>query len=75
MLLEGHVENGQIIFDEPATLPEGAKVRVELLPTKSEAEIPTLYERLMPIIGIAQGLPEDAAMNHDHYLYGAPKRA
>jgi hypothetical protein len=31
MLLEGHVENGQIVIDEPATLPEGAKVRVEIV--------------------------------------------
>jgi hypothetical protein len=23
--------------------------------------------------GTVQGLPEDAAENHDHYLYGTPK--
>jgi hypothetical protein len=32
MLLEGHVENGQIVIDEPTMLPEGAKVRVQIVP-------------------------------------------
>lgn len=36
--------------------------------------IPSLYERLKPIIGKARGLPADFAENHDHYLYGVPKR-
>jgi hypothetical protein len=31
MTLEGHVENGQIILDEAVALPEGMKVRIELL--------------------------------------------
>lgn len=75
MLLEGHVENGKIVLDEAAKLPEGAKVRVELLPSPAPlTEAPTLYERLKPFVGILHDLPEDAALNHDHYLYGAPKK-
>ena len=31
MTLEAHVENGQIVLDEPAQLPEGAKVRIEVV--------------------------------------------
>ena len=34
----------------------------------------TLGEKLMKYTGRAVGLPEDAALNHDHYLYGAPQR-
>jgi len=34
----------------------------------------SLYDRLKPIIGAAKGLPSDLARNHDHYLYGTPKR-
>jgi predicted DNA-binding antitoxin AbrB/MazE fold protein len=30
MTLEGTVINGQIVFDQPQQLPEGAKVRVEV---------------------------------------------
>ena len=31
MVLLGHVRNGIIVADEPAELPEGAPVRIELL--------------------------------------------
>jgi hypothetical protein len=29
MSYRGHIENGVVVFDEPAALPEGAEVRVE----------------------------------------------
>jgi hypothetical protein len=31
MLLEGHVENGQIVLDSAAPLPDGTRVRVETI--------------------------------------------
>jgi hypothetical protein len=77
MVIRGHVENGAVVLDEEATLPEGAQVRVEVLPSLAqvaETEIPTLFDRLKPVIGKAQHLPADAADNVDHYLYGQPKR-
>ena len=77
MLFDGHVENGRIVLDDAAQLPEGSKVRVEVLPRPAEPPVPTrtLLERLQPFVGVLDGLPEDAALNHDHYLYGVPKRA
>jgi hypothetical protein len=33
-----------------------------------------LYDRLKPVIGAAKGLPPDAALNVDHYLYDQPNR-
>jgi hypothetical protein len=78
MTLDGHVENGRIVLDESATLPEGVKVRIEVLSTEcpgpSEPPIPTLYERLRNFVGKVKGRPADAAINHDHYLYGDPKK-
>ena len=38
-----------------------------------ENPLPTLAERLAPLIGILEG-PDDLAVNHDRYLYGAPKQ-
>jgi hypothetical protein len=80
MVYHGHIRNGQIVLDEQARLPEGAAVRVDVV-SNGEAEErageesdPTLYERLKPIIGIIDDLPEDGSMNVDHYLYGHPKR-
>lgn len=38
---------------------------------------PSLFDRLKPLIEAAgdSGLPTDAALNHDHYLYGHPKKS
>jgi len=83
MTVEGHVENGQVVLDSQLPLPEGMRVRVELLDNaaaqhqsegESTAELPSLYERLKPFIGSVKGLPSDFAINHDHYLHGQPKR-
>ena len=49
MTYRGHVENGVIVLDEPAELPEGAPVRVELAEKGSR---PTLADRLRDVIGI-----------------------
>ena len=72
MVYRGRVKNGVIVLDPPASLPDGAEV--EVVPTQEEPGIPTLSERYKDITGIAEGLPADASRNHDHYLYGAPKR-
>ena len=78
MTYRGHVNNGVIVLDDSVTLPEGLGVNVEPLAAgqdeSAEGEIPTLYERLKPLIGKAVGLPPDASVNHDHYLYGVPKQ-
>jgi hypothetical protein len=76
MTLAGYVENGSIVLDESATLPEGTKVRIEVLPAEkcatADTSIPSLYERLRSVVGKVKG-PPDASINHDHYLYGHAK--
>ncbi len=78
MVYRGHVENGMIRLEEATTLPEGAEVEVRFLskdePQQAEEDIPSLYERLKDLAGKAEGLPPDASVNLDHYLYGSPKR-
>jgi len=77
MFLEGTVIDGQIILDEASRLPEGTRIRIELAPPPSSkpaiAEKPTL-QWLLDLAGTADDLPEDMALNHDHYLHGAPRR-
>ncbi|MFN0010243.1 MAG: hypothetical protein ACKVS8_01220 [Phycisphaerales bacterium] len=34
----------------------------------------SLLDLFRPFIGRVKGLPRDFAVNHDHYLYGVPKR-
>ena len=66
MTYRGRVKNGVIVLDDPASLPDGTEVAIQPLGA-DEKQIPTF-------IGIAKGLPSDASINHDHYLYGAPKK-
>ena len=78
MTLHGHIHNGEIVLDEQIPLPEGAAVQVNIvLPAKTpvpDKEVPTLAETLKDFIGVLEDLPEDAAENHDHHLYGTPKK-
>jgi len=78
MSYRGRVRNGVVVLDDSVKLPEGAEVNVEFLGAlpdqPAEEEIPTLYERLLPFVGKAVGLPPDASINLDHYLYGVPKQ-
>jgi len=71
MTLEGRVENGAIVLEPPAPLPEGARVRIEILARPE----PTLFDRIGHLAGKAKHLPPDAAEEHDHYLYGTPKKS
>src|SRR5207253_2143779 len=79
MTYRGRVKNGVIQLEPAAKLKEGTPVSIRPLkssPRKSirKKQIPSLYVRLKPVIGIAKGLPSDLAKNHDHYIHGAPKR-
>ena len=77
MTLHGQVRGGVIVFEPPVALPEGAKVQVEVIQPQAEAvaaEAQSLYDRLKPFVEAAKGLPSDLAAQHDHYLYGTPKR-
>ena len=79
MVYRGHVKNGVVVLESPHALPEGTEVRVEVVVAEGDRPLldeegQTLGQKLMKYAGKAVGLPEDAALNHDHYLYGAPKR-
>jgi hypothetical protein len=59
MTLEGRVLNGTIVLQPPASLPEGASVRVEVLTTEEAG--PSLSDRLGDLAGKAVNLPLDAS--------------
>ena len=40
MTYRGHIKNGQIALDEPAQLPEGAEVNVEVVEQKARITSP-----------------------------------
>ena len=84
MKIRGKIKNGKVVLDDPKALADGTEV--EVCPAKSvkapakphkpkdKARSRTLAERFANVIGKATGLPSDASLNHDHYLYGAPKK-
>jgi len=78
MSFTGHVQDGAVVMDEPLPLPNGTAVEVNpmpVIPPSPDVMKPrTLNERLNEFIGCLKYLPEDASVQHDHYIYGTPKR-
>jgi hypothetical protein len=71
MEIEGVVQNGVIVPDDAAALPEGTRVRITPVP----GEEPRPFgERFAQFKGAASGLPADMAKQHEHYRLGTPKR-
>jgi len=73
MTMRGHIKNGTVVLEEPVRLPDGTDVEVDVRAVGEAQQGATLYERLADVIGIAEGLPQDMAENHDHYIHGTPK--
>ena len=75
MTITARVHNRTITLPAEVQIAEGAEVVVTLPDTKLATEAhPTLYDSLKDFIGAAQGLPEDFASEHDHYIHGTAKR-
>lgn len=69
-------ENGVFKPKEPVQLEEHAEVEV-LIPTPPpppDPDDPTGWKAIDKLIGCIKDSPPDVAENHDHYLYGWPKR-
>jgi hypothetical protein len=85
MTIRGKVKNGKVLLEKPRAFADGTEVEVrrakvrktsarKARPAKSKAAPRSLADRLRNVIGKAKHLPPDASVNHDHYLYGLPKR-
>ncbi|HNR33137.1 MAG TPA: hypothetical protein PKI11_19765 [Candidatus Hydrogenedentes bacterium] len=78
MTCRGHVKDGVVVLDEPALMPDGALVEIRVvdadIETDEDNDVAALQRDLLEFAGKFTGLPEDAARNVDHYLYGHPKR-
>lgn len=75
MVYPGRVRNGVVVLDATeGALPEGAEVVVQVRVETAGAGASHPARSLLDLAGKAVGLPSDMSRNHDHYLYGAPKR-
>ena len=71
MTISAHFDGKSIVPDSPLDLPVGAKLQIEVA-VVSESESPHKW-----MLELATDLPDspgDLSLQHDHYLYGVPKR-
>ena len=61
-------ENGVLKPEEPLALVEGTQVEL-MMTTRTDDQDP-----LAEVIGIGDSGRKDGADQHDHYIYGTPKR-
>ncbi len=75
MTYKGHIKNGTVVLDEPVSLPEGSQVLIQpVAVTTSPAPAVPLSDLLRQVAGQGKDLPTDGSAQHDHYIYGTPKR-
>jgi hypothetical protein len=70
-------KNGKLVPQERVDLPDGQLFEVRIRPTGRSSKRKTALQRLAQDLAKcppASGLPRDLAAQHDHYLYGTPKR-
>jgi hypothetical protein len=71
----GTVKNGVVVLDEPVRLNEGQRVTVEVQAEQGSAMAATEQGReLLKLAGFLHTGRRDGSVNHDHYMYGVPKR-
>ena len=80
MTISGKVKNGVVVPDEQVELPEGAAVVIQFAGEGSvdewcwrDSDLGPFRCGMRALAGSCDGLPADMALNHDHYLYGAPQ--
>jgi hypothetical protein len=69
--IDAHFDGKAIIPDDPVDLPVGQRLRVQI------ELADTVTPRFADLLGFTAELedaPVDLAAQHDHYLYGTPKR-
>ncbi len=72
MTLTARVHNHSIALPEDVSIAEGTLVEIHTL--EEAPKPPRGGAWMLKYAGVADDLPADAAAQHDHYLYGTPKR-
>jgi hypothetical protein len=73
MSITAIVENDTIKL--PVHVPDGTQVEIIIKTEQAPAPAPqSFFDTVRDLIGSVDGLPEDFAAEHDHYIHGTPKR-
>jgi hypothetical protein len=69
--ISAHFDGKVLVPDEPVQLPVGEPLRVHVeLPASTNGK----FADLLDLAADLPDAPSDLAAQHDHYLYGTPKR-
>jgi len=69
--ITAHFDGQFIVPDEPVQLPVGQRLRVQV---ELAEPTPAPFADLLRFARDLPDAPADLAAQHDHYLYGTPKR-
>jgi hypothetical protein len=69
MTYKAHIKDGVAVLEDNVKLPEGSEVLAQPVEVQT-----SLGELFRDVIGKGKDLPTDGSVQHDHYIYGAPKR-
>ncbi|MCL2647667.1 MAG: hypothetical protein FWD61_11770 [Phycisphaerales bacterium] len=73
MTIHAIIKEGKVVPTEPLPLADGTKVTIT--PLELEDQEPTnVADLFRKFVGVIDNLPSDLSTNHDHYLYGVPKK-
>jgi hypothetical protein len=70
-VFSAHFDGHVIVPDQPISLPIGQKLRLRVEPI---SEQPGQFADLANLAADLPDSPGDLSTQHDHYLYGTPKR-
>lgn len=85
MTMTGTIKRGKVVLDGPVPLEDGARVEVRLVTKrvvgsraqsklKGKKKLSSVANMLLRHAGKITDLPPDFSRNHDHYIYGVPKK-
>jgi hypothetical protein len=66
-----HFDGKVLVPDEPVDLPVGMPLRLKF---EVVQETPSRFADFLDLAVDLPDAPTDLALQHDHYLYGSPKR-
>jgi predicted DNA-binding antitoxin AbrB/MazE fold protein len=72
MTIRARYSDGVLLPLEPLELVEGSEVEIEIRTQDLAPDPAEIIARISKLV--VGNAPSDGGINHDHYLYGAPKR-